>query len=344
MNVWEKKARKKGDRTERKDALPPPNEDDRVCGDDEDDDDGDRVRGDLLIHAGRAQASKKILQSKTVFPFVIKFPLHFWVPPKPAVPPPSIIWTFIHFIDHGGSLLFPAPSARHLSHSFVSYHLGIVLTLCPFFVLPVFAQRVVPRIMREEEGAGEEKGEHARLVFIASYHHRISRLYRSDDMCDAMWCLLCDRSFVSLGVSLQSSFVGAIAVADLVKTTLGPKGMVINDIIIHYDMGTKPALIVPLCLAMRGLNDWSINQSINRWWCGRIKSFNQSVATVKVWTKSPSLMMARLFSNLFPLTILLQKLSLVAAFGSTLLLVSSSSPRSPWLLSCYCLLLGDRHL
>lgn len=39
--------------------------------------------------------------------------------------------------------------------------------------------------MREEGGAGEEKGEHARL----------------------------------------SSFVGATAVADLVKTTLGPKGM-----------------------------------------------------------------------------------------------------------------------
>merc|ERR1719446_549903 len=45
--------------------------------------------------------------------------------------------------------------------------------------------RVVPKILREEAGASEEKGEHARM----------------------------------------SSFVGAIAVADLVKTTLGPKGM-----------------------------------------------------------------------------------------------------------------------
>jgi len=45
--------------------------------------------------------------------------------------------------------------------------------------------RVVPKIFREEMGAREEKGEHARL----------------------------------------SSFIGAIAVADLVKTTLGPKGM-----------------------------------------------------------------------------------------------------------------------
>jgi len=45
--------------------------------------------------------------------------------------------------------------------------------------------RVIPRILKEEKGAHEEKGENARL----------------------------------------SSFVGAIAVADLVKTTLGPKGM-----------------------------------------------------------------------------------------------------------------------
>lgn len=47
------------------------------------------------------------------------------------------------------------------------------------------AKRVVPRILKEEQGAGEEKGEFARM----------------------------------------SSFIGAIAVADLVKTTLGPKGM-----------------------------------------------------------------------------------------------------------------------
>jgi T-complex protein 1 subunit beta len=45
--------------------------------------------------------------------------------------------------------------------------------------------RVIPKILREEKGAHEEKGEHARL----------------------------------------SSFIGAISVADLVKTTLGPKGM-----------------------------------------------------------------------------------------------------------------------
>jgi T-complex protein 1 subunit beta len=47
------------------------------------------------------------------------------------------------------------------------------------------APRIIPKIFKEEGGAGEEKGEHARL----------------------------------------SSFIGAIAVADLVKTTLGPKGM-----------------------------------------------------------------------------------------------------------------------
>jgi len=45
--------------------------------------------------------------------------------------------------------------------------------------------RIIPKIFKEEAGAHEEKGEHARL----------------------------------------SSFIGAIAVADLVKTTLGPKGM-----------------------------------------------------------------------------------------------------------------------
>jgi len=45
--------------------------------------------------------------------------------------------------------------------------------------------RIIPKIFKEEAGAHDEKGEHARL----------------------------------------SSFIGAIAVADLVKTTLGPKGM-----------------------------------------------------------------------------------------------------------------------
>jgi len=45
--------------------------------------------------------------------------------------------------------------------------------------------RVIPKIFREEQGAGEEKGEYARM----------------------------------------SAYIGAIAVADLVKTTLGPKGM-----------------------------------------------------------------------------------------------------------------------
>lgn len=45
--------------------------------------------------------------------------------------------------------------------------------------------RVIPKIFREELGAGEEKGEYARM----------------------------------------SAYIGAIAVADLVKTTLGPKGM-----------------------------------------------------------------------------------------------------------------------
>jgi len=46
-------------------------------------------------------------------------------------------------------------------------------------------KRVIPKILKEEHGASEEKGEHARM----------------------------------------SAFIGAIAIADLVKTTLGPKGM-----------------------------------------------------------------------------------------------------------------------
>lgn len=46
-------------------------------------------------------------------------------------------------------------------------------------------KRVIPKILKEEAGASEEKGEHARM----------------------------------------SAFIGAIAIADLVKTTLGPKGM-----------------------------------------------------------------------------------------------------------------------
>lgn len=46
-------------------------------------------------------------------------------------------------------------------------------------------KRIIPKILREEGGASEEKGDHARMA----------------------------------------AFIGAIAVADLVKTTLGPKGM-----------------------------------------------------------------------------------------------------------------------
>ena len=61
-----------------------------------------------------------------------------------------------------------------------------------------------------DAGATEEKGEMARLV---------SNLYSI-----ALW-----RFFIwdiqKLIFYLQQSFVGAIAVADLVKTTLGPKGM-----------------------------------------------------------------------------------------------------------------------
>jgi chaperonin GroEL (HSP60 family) len=37
------------------------------------------------------------------------------------------------------------------------------------------------------------------------------------------------RKPTSLPVCLQASFVGAMAIADLVKSTLGPKGMVRHD-------------------------------------------------------------------------------------------------------------------
>lgn len=45
--------------------------------------------------------------------------------------------------------------------------------------------RIIPKIFNEQGGAGEERGEHARL----------------------------------------SAYLGAIAVGDLVKSTMGPKGM-----------------------------------------------------------------------------------------------------------------------
>jgi len=57
--------------------------------------------------------------------------------------------------------------------------------------------RVIPKIFNEEGGAGQEKGEHARM----------------------------------------SAFIGAIAVADLVKSTLGPKGM--DKILASVDTSQK---------------------------------------------------------------------------------------------------------
>lgn len=65
-----------------------------------------------------------------------------------------------------------------------------IFTSCPFsfrFSLLFYfcSQRIIPKIFKEDQGAHGEKGEHARL----------------------------------------SAYLGGIAVADLVKTTLGPKGM-----------------------------------------------------------------------------------------------------------------------
>lgn len=69
------------------------------------------------------------------------------------------------------------------------YGLAFLVSLLHETTEPIYTlqmpKRVVPKILNEAGGAGEEKGEHARM----------------------------------------SAFIGAIAIADLVKTTLGPKGM-----------------------------------------------------------------------------------------------------------------------
>ena len=88
------------------------------------------------------------------------------------------------------------------------------------------------------EGAEEQKGETARLVISLP-------CYRMSDRDSALLCrrvinnsafpistaaslsnaLVRQRRLIVL-LLLQASFVGAMAIADLVKTTLGPKGMV----------------------------------------------------------------------------------------------------------------------
>jgi hypothetical protein len=55
---------------------------------------------------------------------------------------------------------------------------------------------------------------------------------------------LCIRVSHSLDfITWQASFVGAMAIADLVKTTLGPKGMVRPLVVLHFGVGQKMAVI-----------------------------------------------------------------------------------------------------
>ena len=76
-----------------------------------------------------------------------------------------------------------------------------------------------------QAGATEEKGETARMVsyFCIFLCKSIGRLAL------ALLCVTSRRPPVcprARAVPLQAAFIGAMAIADLVKTTLGPKGMV----------------------------------------------------------------------------------------------------------------------
>ena len=61
-------------------------------------------------------------------------------------------------------------------------------------------------------GADEEKAESARLVIVNSFCFKISEF-------------LFYKIFFFFSIK-KSAFVGAIAIGDLIKSTLGPKGMV----------------------------------------------------------------------------------------------------------------------
>lgn len=65
-------------------------------------------------------------------------------------------------------------------------------------------------------GATEEKGETARMVCTASkFAEHYQWTYHYSQIRGPTGC-----------ACMQAAFVGAMAIADLVKTTLGPKGMV----------------------------------------------------------------------------------------------------------------------
>ena len=72
-------------------------------------------------------------------------------------------------------------------------------------------------------GAEEEKGEIARLVSVLFYCIFILRLESY---------YIPTVHFANFNFFFQSSFVGAIAIGDLIKSTLGPKGMVSNIVLV----------------------------------------------------------------------------------------------------------------
>lgn len=74
-----------------------------------------------------------------------------------------------------------------------------------------------------KHGADEEKAETARLVGLFSVFGL--NYWRKINSWNFIWLCFCFVFSICV-FSLQSSFVGAIAIGDLVKSTLGPKGMV----------------------------------------------------------------------------------------------------------------------
>ena len=76
-----------------------------------------------------------------------------------------------------------------------------------------------------QAGATEEKGETARMVSVLSGF--------------VLYGVYADRraheeKLITLRPSLQAAFIGAMAIADLVKTTLGPKGMVSTAFFLYH--------------------------------------------------------------------------------------------------------------
>lgn len=80
-----------------------------------------------------------------------------------------------------------------------------------------------------QQGASEEKGENARMVSLACLQ-----------LCGVVALTRNIRAFVP---TQQAAFVGAMAIADLVKSTLGPKGMVRASVL--FTPVSRYCLLVP---------------------------------------------------------------------------------------------------